>query len=154
MTGDFLIRRAQIADAAVMAELRVRMYAEIDPNLLIPTEYVRVCEAFFAREAGGTTFRSWLALDGMRGIGAVTLHVLETFPRIKAPRALDGRIRSMYVDPEYRRRGVASRLLETAIAEAKGEHIDRLTLSATAYGRSLYERTGFVAHENEMIYRP
>lgn len=154
MTGDVSIRRAQRADALALAELRLRMYAELDPDLTIPANYQRVCEAFFEREAGGTMFRSWLAQDGERGIGAATLHVFETFPRIDAPRALDGRIRSVYVDPGYRRRGVATRLLEEAIAEAVREQIDRLTLSASIYGRSLYERVGFVARNNEMIYRP
>jgi GNAT superfamily N-acetyltransferase len=149
----FSIRCAKSADAPVLAQLRVRMYAELDPNLAIPADYQRICEAFFEREAGGTAFRSWLALDGERGIGAATLHVFETFPRINAPRALDGRIRSVYVDPGYRRRGVATRLLEAAIAEALREHVDRLTLSASTYGLALYERVGFVRRESEMIYR-
>jgi GNAT superfamily N-acetyltransferase len=148
------IRRAQTDDAPVLADLRVRLYAELDPNLAIPAGYRRICEAFFERQASGTTFRTWIALDGTRGIGAATLHVFETFPRIDVPRAIDGRIRSVYVDPGYRRRGVATRLLEAAIAEALSEQIDRLTLSASIYGRALYERVGFVPRETEMIYRP
>jgi GNAT superfamily N-acetyltransferase len=154
MNSALLVRRALSTDAPTLAELRVRMYAELNPSLTIPADYQRICEAFFEREAGGTMFRSWLALDGDRGIGAATLHVFQTVPRIDAPRALDGRIRSVYVDPNYRRRGVATRLLEAAIAEAGREQIDRLTLGASIYGRPLYERVGFVRRENEMIYRP
>jgi len=130
------------------------MYLDLTPGLEVPVGYPQMCEAFFAREAGGTTFRSWLAVDGGRGIGAATLHLFETFPRIGAPRALDGRIRSVYVDPAYRRRGIATRLLEAAIEEARRESVDRLTLSASVYGRALYERVGFVARANEMIYQP
>ncbi|HEY0797997.1 MAG TPA: GNAT family N-acetyltransferase, partial [Candidatus Baltobacteraceae bacterium] len=82
------------------------------------------------------------------------LHLFETFPRMFAARALDGRIRSVYVDPAYRRRGIAARLLHEAIEEAKREQVDRLILSASEHGRRLYERLGFVPRENEMIYRP
>jgi GNAT superfamily N-acetyltransferase len=154
MPHDILVRRATPDDAHVLAELRVRMYMELTPGLVVPPDYLKICEAFFARETGGTMFRTWLAADGELGAGAATLHLFATFPRIGAPCALDGRIRSVYVDPRYRRRGVATQLLTAAIEEAARESVDRLTLSASVYGRALYERVGFVARPTEMIYRP
>ena len=56
---------------------------------------------------------------------------------------------NVYVEPEWRRRGVAGALMR-AVLDALGERgIRRVVLHASADGRQLYERLGFVP-TNEM----
>ncbi|MEO6982233.1 MAG: GNAT family N-acetyltransferase [Edaphobacter sp.] len=49
--------------------------------------------------------------------------------------------------PEYRRQGLARRLMEDAISTAERSGIRTLKLDATDEGRPLYERLGFVVEE-------
>jgi ribosomal protein S18 acetylase RimI-like enzyme len=64
----------------------------------------------------------------------------------------DGRIRNVYVAPQFRRRGVGRALTLAAIAAAEEMGVSRLVLGASDDGRSLYEALGFVAKDDEMVY--
>lgn len=59
---------------------------------------------------------------------------------------------NMYVAPEYRRRGIASRLLDLLIADSRERGIDFITLEATHMGRKLYDHYGFCQMSDEMQY--
>jgi GNAT superfamily N-acetyltransferase len=55
----------------------------------------------------------------------------------------------VFTEPDWRRQGVAVRLLQTIIAWARAERLDRLVLHASEAGRLLYTGLGFVG-TNEM----
>lgn len=117
--------------------------------------YARACRAFFERElADEKSFvRSWVATSGGRIVGGASLTVLPTFPRSTSPEVnVDGRVRDVYVEPGYRRRGVARALMDAVIADARALGIERLTLGASAMGAPLYEGLGFVRKPDEMVY--
>jgi ribosomal protein S18 acetylase RimI-like enzyme len=57
----------------------------------------------------------------------------------------------VYVEPEYRKRGLAHELVERSMAEARKRGIRVVTLHSSPAGRSLYERLGFHA-TNEMMH--
>ena len=62
-----------------------------------------------------------------------------------------GTIVNVFTEPQWRRRGIASRLVKEIIAWSKNEGLDRLLLHASDDGRSVYERLGFIAG-NEMYF--
>jgi GNAT superfamily N-acetyltransferase len=62
-----------------------------------------------------------------------------------------GIIVNVFTEPEWRRKGLAGMLLKQIIDWARDEKLDRLLLHASANGRALYERLGFVA-TNEMRF--
>lgn len=49
------------------------------------------------------------------------------------------------VDPDYRRRGIATRLMELALDYLRGRGVRTIKLDATSAGRPVYEQLGFVA---------
>ena len=55
-----------------------------------------------------------------------------------------GTILNVYTKKEYRRQGLAAKLLEMAIEEAKKRNLSYLDLTATADGISVYKKMGFV----------
>jgi GNAT superfamily N-acetyltransferase len=72
---------------------------------------------------------------------------------LPGPAALDGRkavIANMYTLPEYRKRGIATELMRLQIGEAETRDVKVINLSATADGRKVYEKLGFINDENEM----
>ena len=62
-----------------------------------------------------------------------------------------GTIVNVFTEPQWRRRGIAGRLVKEIIAWSKNECLDRLLLHASDDGRSVYERLGFIAG-NEMYF--
>ena len=59
-------------------------------------------------------------------------------------------IMNMYTAPEFRRRGIAYTTLDLLVEEAKNRRIQAISLEATAMGRPLYEKYGFVKMNDEM----
>ena len=58
---------------------------------------------------------------------------------------------NMYTRPEYRRLGIASRMLDLLVEDARSKQIAFISLEATAMGRPLYEKYGFVPMSDEML---
>jgi GNAT superfamily N-acetyltransferase len=56
-----------------------------------------------------------------------------------------GLIINVFTEPEWRRRGLARRLLEHILAWSREQGIDSVMLHASDEGRGLYEQLGFVA---------
>ncbi len=151
------IRAAGAGDAALLSELRVRAHLERhDGEPSAHATFLAACEAFFSRALADRTVRAWFAFDGERAVGVAALHLIATLPRAHAcdvaRGTLDGRVRNVYVDPEYRRRGIARALMREVLAEAARERVDRLALGTSTMGKLLYERMGFVPKDDEMIF--
>jgi len=82
------------------------------------------------------------------GTGAISFYkVMPTYHNVTGEKAY---IMNMYTEPEYRRRGIATKILKMLIEEARKRNIVEVTLEATKMGRSLYEKNGFNVMESEM----
>jgi GNAT superfamily N-acetyltransferase len=139
-----------------------------DFRLLHPSDLDLVClhrERMF-REAGwpeevlsamAEPFRQWLAprlhngsyigwvaeADGT-AIAGLGVTFIEWPPHPSHPvQDHRGYIQNLFVEPQHRRAGLASRLMGTAINEARRRGIAFMTLHATEFGRPLYEKLGW-----------
>lgn len=82
------------------------------------------------------------------GTGAISFYkVMPTYHNVTGEKAY---IMNMYTEPEYRRRGIATRILKMLIEEARKRNIVEVTLEATKMGKPLYEKNGFSIMESEM----
>jgi GNAT superfamily N-acetyltransferase len=155
---ELTIRRAAPADAPLLADLRLNSHVERnggDPPAL--AEFHGESEEAFAEFLADGSMLAWLAFDGEVVVGTACLLVYRTLPRVDARgvpgRRVDGRIRNVRVEPAYRRRGLAARLVRAATAEAERLGVDRLTLGTSTMGRPLYEYLGWVPKDEEMVFR-
>jgi GNAT superfamily N-acetyltransferase len=64
------------------------------------------------------------------------------------------RIRAFFVHPEWKRRGLARRLFEECLAQARGAGFESLELMSTLPGEPLYVALGFRADERVEITLP
>jgi GNAT superfamily N-acetyltransferase len=67
------------------------------------------------------------------------------------PASEPARVRAMYTDPRFARRGVGRLILETCEAAAREEGFRTMELVATMSGRPLYSAYGFVATEELLV---
>ncbi len=59
-------------------------------------------------------------------------------------------IMNMYTNPAYRRKGIATKILDMLVNDAKNKGITDISLETTDMGRPLYEKYGFIKMNNEM----
>lgn len=60
------------------------------------------------------------------------------------PTGKTGAVLNVLTYPPYRRQGCATKAMQRLIAEAKSQNLSLLELSASQYGRPLYQKLGFL----------
>lgn len=71
-------------------------------------------------------------------------------PTFHNPSGYKAYIMNMYTSPAYRRRGIAYKILDLLVNEARNKNISCISLEATDMGRPLYEKYGFKKMNSEM----
>jgi GNAT superfamily N-acetyltransferase len=147
---DPTIREASPSDIPEILRQRRRMYEDIHhTDSVVLDAVVSLSSAYLKTAMANGSFRAWLAADGDSIVagGAVLISPWPAHPYdLECRRAT---ILNVYTDPEYRRRGIARKLMQTIIAWCQSEGFARVTLHASDEGRHLYEALGFEP-SNEM----
>jgi GNAT superfamily N-acetyltransferase len=160
MPDTFLLRPANPADARVLAEHRVGMFRDI--GTIHPDVEAALREAsieYFASALSAGEYFGWIAYrpeDSTAALGGAGVQLRSLLPRPEPNgRGLllgrEGLILNVYVEPQWRRRGLARRLMTEILGWAGAAGVVRLVLHASADGRPLYETLGFTP-SNEMRY--
>lgn len=95
-------------------------------------------------------YLAWFAVtpDGSIAAG-LGLWLMDWPPHMVGPGARRGNILNVYTSAEYRRQGLARRLMETALEWCRAHGIRAVILHSSDEGRPLYESLGF-QRTNEM----
>jgi GNAT superfamily N-acetyltransferase len=152
---DYTVRPATAADIEPLVALRLALLREAGE---LPPDgdgavLAAATRAYLARALPAGEFLAWVAEAG----GAVVATSgLNLFHRAPYPGNLTGRegfVLNMYTVPAWRGRGIATALMRALIAAARAQGLSRLWLGATAAGRPVYRRLGFVELTGEMELR-
>ncbi|MFL6520358.1 MAG: GNAT family N-acetyltransferase [Chthoniobacterales bacterium] len=160
--SEFLIRRADVRDAGVIARHRARMFQDMgDLSEETRDDFLAASQAWTERGLASSEYIGWLASpkaeQGVVIAGAgVQVRLVAPHPHRPARNGgfAKGRhaiVLNVFTEPEWRNRGVGLLLMNEIIRWAREEKIDRLVLHASTQARSLYERLGFVV-TNEMRF--
>jgi ribosomal protein S18 acetylase RimI-like enzyme len=146
-------RAATVADAAVITHHRRRMFVDAgrqdDSYLSLMSQNF---EPWVERMMEQEKYFGWLTMDGEKVIAGAGLLILDWAPHPLDPwQCYRGYLLNVYVEPEYRRRKLASHLVEMALAEARSRKIRVVALHSTDEARPMYESNGF-RMTNEMFY--
>jgi GNAT superfamily N-acetyltransferase len=162
MPEKFAVRNATRDDVEVIARHRAEMFADMGRlsadlyESLVARSVEYLAEAL---PAGG--YVGWLVSptrDAANVIGGAGVQLRRTLPhpltRQGTPSIATGRqaiVLNVFTERTWRRQGVAELLMAQVIDWARASRVDTLVLHASAEGRALYERLGFVA-TTEMQY--
>lgn len=160
MDARFTISLATDADAATLASHRVGMFHDMGAIHPSMEPVLRdAAERYFGAAIPSGEYVAWLAVaaDGSRrAIAGAGLQLRPMLPRPDPSgqallTGLEGLVLGVYVEPAWRRQGVARELMRTLLHWSQARRVARLVLHASDDGRALYESLGFVA-TNEMRY--
>lgn len=107
---------------------------------------------FYTKNMAAGTYVSWLAMDGEKIVGTSGMSFAEKPPYFTCTTGKLGILSSMYTDPDYRRMGIATQLLDRVVKEAKDYGCGTIYITASDMGVKLYESYGFKHNGNFMQY--
>lgn len=84
------------------------------------------------------------------GTGAVSF--FQVMPTYHNPSGNKAYIMNMYTAPEYRRKGIACKMLDILIRDIRDRGVTANFLEATDMGQPLYKKYGFVKMDNEVEF--
>lgn len=147
-----LIRPATITDDELIASHFLRMWTEAPDTAaaVMPDGHERVL-AFITEARDRLAFAAFVAeVDGaLVGSASCQLH-RAPYPNVLEPAyRLYGYVWGVYVEPDWRRRGLARTLTEATVAYLHELSCTRVILNASPSGWPVYERMGFQP-SNEM----
>lgn len=161
MDTSYTIRRAAIADAAIIAGHRVAMFRDMGqvPTDALAEELLATSTTALNALLREGVYAGWLAIDGShRVLAGAGAHIKPQLPRISHS---GGRVATscvplvvnVYTEPVSRRKGIARALMKTLMEWSTAQGFDRVLLHASDAGRPLYLSLGF-APTNEMRWSP
>ncbi|MCL5263308.1 MAG: GNAT family N-acetyltransferase [Acidobacteria bacterium] len=149
----FTTRLATAADAALITHHRRRMFVDAGrPDNQVLDRMAEAHTPWVARMIEDGKYIGWLTEADGKAVAGAGLLLLDWPPHPLDPVSTQrGYLLNVYVEPQYRRRKLASHLIELALAEARRRRIRVVALHSTAEGRPLYVANGF-RPTNEMFF--
>ncbi len=92
----------------------------------------------------------WVAEDDGVVVSTVCFSLWRLAPRFENPSGLVAYMANVFTLPDYRRQGLASKLVREAIDDLKAQGILKILLHASDMAKPMYESLGFVESKNYM----
>ena len=92
-----------------------------------------------------------LAVDGDMVVGCASMSFIRIMPTFNHPTGKRAHLMNVYTRSEYRRQGIARRMVELLIEKTWKKGATEISLDATALGRPLYESIGFTDSTESMV---
>lgn len=145
MTRPISFRPVTVADAAIIGQHRRWMFAD---NGVEAARLDAMAGPFLtwvtARLEDGRYF-GFLGEDGERVVAGIGMFVMDWPPHFLHPEHGErGYVLNVYVDPMYRGRGLAVRMMEMAEEQFRSRGVRFGVLHASQMGRPVYERLGWM----------
>jgi ribosomal protein S18 acetylase RimI-like enzyme len=144
---------ATAADAPIISQHRRRMFVDAgraDNQVLdVMAEHF---EPWVERMLAEGKYNGWIMTAAGQVVASAGLLILDWPPHPLDPRQdKRGYLLNVFVEPEFRRKRLASQLIEVVLSEARRRKIRVVALHSTDSGKALYESNGF-RRTDEMFY--
>ena len=146
-------RRATIDDAELITRHRKAMFADADsaPSAVLE-EMGRNFEPWVRRMLVDGKYVGWIIRDRDRAVASAGFLLLDWAPHYLDPTGEQrGYVLNVFVEPEYRKRGLAQALMSECMDEARRRGVRVVALHASQKGQPVYEKLGFTT-SNEMLF--
>ena len=144
-------RRLQISDLDSFIVLRLEQMRE--EGAASPESLSDALRDYYEKSLADGSFVSWIACVNGRIVATSGVSFVRKPPYPSNPTGKIGLISGMYTLPEYRRQGIASKLLRLISEEAKRNCCGLLEVTSSDAGVSLYTSFGFSSDTHVMQYK-
>jgi len=143
-----MLRRATTKDIPQLSDLRKCQLA--DEGLASEADIDEELRAWFERTLGDNSLVEWVFEEEGEIVATAGVVFMPFPPTYTNPVSIRGYVTNMYTAPNFRGKGIATKLLHRLVDEARARGAHLLLLSAAEMGRPVYERCGFREREGWM----
>lgn len=149
---DLTYKKATIDDIDVLTETRIEVLRAANKlsDDVDMSEVKKQSYDYYEKALCNGTHIAYLIFDESCFVGAGGVSFFQVMPTYHNPSGKKAYIMNMYTNPDYRRQGIAYKTLDMLVKDAKSMGITDISLEATAMGRPLYEKYGFIKVNDEM----
>ena len=136
------IRKTNAGDIDALMEIRLEMLRVVnglDENAAFDKILVDTSREYFLNGDQTTVF----AMDGDRIAGCASISYITIMPTFSHPTGKRAHLMNVYTRKEYRRQGVAQKMVDFLIDDARAHGATEISLDATEMGKPLYKGLGF-----------
>ena len=144
------IRDAVKSDETIIAEHLCHVALELGVSSnSIRQDWLEKTVQFIDRARQELRYKGFIAEINDEIVGSTSCQILELYPMV-SEEYQKGYIWGVYVDPTYRRQGIATKLIKQAMIYLKEIGCTKAVLHASDTGKMLYSNLGYV-ESNEMV---
>jgi GNAT superfamily N-acetyltransferase len=144
MNSDLSVRPATLDDLPAILHHRRAMFLEMGFAEDSVADMMRAAEPYFAEGLGDGSYHAWV-VENAAGevVSGAGISVIRYHPGPRDPVPYRAWVVNVYTEPDYRKRGMARRLMLELLAWCRAEGFRCVYLHASRFGRPLYESMGF-----------
>lgn len=152
MTAEISYKTADKNDLQTLIAIRLEMLKQVNnlnDDYSFDDDFVANTKEYFLNGNQTTV----LAFDDNTHspIGCATLSYIYIMPTFDHPTGNRGHLMNVYTNPNYRHKGIASKLVKMLIEEGLAKGITEISLDATQMGEPLYRSLGFTNNDAGMV---
>jgi len=143
----FQIRKATTNDIQIILRHRVEMIRSMgwSEDMISGTKDATLR---FLQQPWDPSIECYLATDKGRIIGGCAVSFCVAYPSARNRSGKFAYLYNMFVEPEYRGRGIATSLVKYITQLCRTRGVEKMTLNDTKMSKGIYEKEGFVKSEN------
>lgn len=145
-------RMAEIKDIYELTKLRIEYMKEAFDGIATDEEarLNNQLPEYFKKNLGRNCI-AFIAEEGKHMVSCVLLILIEKpySPVLKT--GIVGEVMGVYTEPNYRNKGIATKLMSNMVKYAKENKIDRIDLDASADGLHVYRKVGFSESDSPYV---
>lgn len=148
------LKKATVEDIPLLVSMRMSLlHSAIGDGEKENWKFVQEqIEKYYKKTIPEKTHIAYLAFEDNRCVGTGGVCFYQILPTYFKPTGKKAYIINMYTLPGYRRKGIATKILNLLIKESLSRGATYISLEATAIGKPLYEKNGFAVLNSEMQY--
>lgn len=137
-------------DIDILMAVRLEMLRKVNDlsdDYQFSNELIEESKNYFL-EGNQTTV---LAIQDGITVGCASISYIEIMPTLSHPTGKRAHLMNVYTKADYRRKGIARKLVWMLIDEAEEKGVTEISLDATDMGKALYESLGFCMSDECMV---
>ena len=153
---NFIYKKAGIKDLDMLVKTRIeilKVINHINDNTDM-SDFEKSTLNYYKEALKNNTHTAYLVFDNDKFIGAGGIDYYKVMPSYHNPSGNTAFIMNIYTNPDYRRKGIAYKVLDLLVKDAKERGVENIILDSTLMGRPLYEKYSFVKINDYMELPP
>ena len=144
--------RATIDDIGAMIEIRLSILKSAN-GLPDNTDFTNIKHnlySYYQDKLRSGEHIAFLAKENENIVATGGICFYQVLPTYHNPSGQKAYIINMFTEPEYRRKGIATKILDLLVKESLNRGVEFISLEATSMGKAVYENYGFKKMGAEM----